>query len=109
MTKLEKSVRHELKYYGTALRNGHYVTLGTTGRLKYNFQFLKDVYCDFEDGIVTGIRVYGYGDALAVCDYEGSSYDITEPVENYLSQETSWDQLISDICDYLIEQVEQEE
>ena len=62
MTKLNKSIRHSLKSYGPYLRNGHYGVAGyTTGVIPSDYKTISRVCCDVEGGIVTDIRIYGYG------------------------------------------------
>ena len=100
MTKLEKSIRHELKFYGSDLRAGRWGVAGySVGQVPHGFRFLEGAYCDIGDGEVTDIRLYAYGNAYAAKDVNGDSIDITKPIEEYLRGETdrSWDKLIFDI------------
>lgn len=93
MDKLEKSIRHELAYYGPSIRAGHYAATGSTEIAKYGF--VKEMRCDVENGIVTGIRLYTVGDAYVPRDYHEQSIDITDPLIDYLRDgDRSWDQLI---------------
>lgn len=98
MTKLNQSIRHEMKYYGPALRSGHYGALGATvGEIPDDYKTIKSVHCDVKDGIVTDIRLYGVGDSQEARDYHGESIEITEPVESYLRREIDWNEMISAI------------
>ena len=98
MTKLNKSIRHCMKFYGPDLRNGHYGVAGyTTGVIPSDYKTLSRVCCDIEGGIVTDIRVYGYGDAYERRDYYGESTDITAPIEDYLKCNIDWDSMIYEI------------
>lgn len=104
MNKLEKSIRHEMKYFGPAIRTGHWGVAGyTTGLVPSNYRTLHRVCCDVDPakGIVTDIRVYAYGDGMTPDDYYHRSVDITEPVTDYLTQggDFDWDMMISSICD----------
>lgn len=105
MTKLEKSIRRELKYFGPKLRAGHWGALGhTMGIVSPNFRYLYRAYCDFDGGEITGVRLYGVGDALTAKDYHGDSIDITGPLESYLRGESgwSWGSLIAGIQDAVL-------
>lgn len=102
MTKLEKSIRRGLKYFGPKLRAGQYgvqgYTLGDLPRLGY----ISSVHCDVEDGAVTDIRLYCVGDAQERRDYYGESINITEPITSYLQTGPDgwdWDALIQKIVD----------
>lgn len=100
MTKLEKSIRHELAYYGPSLRAGHYEKLGTTGTLPKR-GYLNQACADIEDGIVTDIRIYTVGDARERRDFYGESCDITSAFDGeygYLSY-WDWDVMIAEIID----------
>ena len=98
MTNLNKSIRHEMSYYGPGLRSGHYGAMRhTVGDIPDDFKTIKSVCCDVSDGIVTDIRLYGVGDSQEARDYHGESIEITEPVESYLRREISWDEMISEI------------
>lgn len=98
MTRLNKSIRHSLKSYGPYLRNGHYGVAGyTTGVIPSDYKTISRVCCDVEGGIVTDIRIYGYGDAYERRDYYGESTDITAPVEDYLKCNIDWDSMIYEI------------
>ena len=47
MTKLEKSIRHELKFYGSDLRAGRLGVAGySVGQVPHGFRFLEGAYCD---------------------------------------------------------------
>lgn len=95
MTNLNKSIRHCMKSYGPSLRNGHYGVAGyTTGVIPSDYKTISRVCCDVEVGIVTDIRIYGYGDAYERRDYYGESTDITAPVEDYLKCNIDWDGMI---------------
>lgn len=111
MTKLEKSIRREMKYYGPRLRAGHYgVTDYTLGMVPKDFGYICGVFCDVEDGEVTDIRLYCYGDAEERKDYYGESIDITEPVKRYLMgmSEWSWDAMIQEISDTITSYTDEE-
>ena len=98
MTKLNKSIRHCMKDYGPSLRNGHYGVAGyTVGAVPADYQTLRSVHCDVEDGIVTDIRLYAVGAARERCDYYGESTDITSPVEDFLKGNIDWDDMIDEI------------
>lgn len=102
MKKLEKSIRREMKYYGPRLRAGHYGVAGyTTGIVPSDFRTLSGIFCDVDDGEVTGIRLYCVGDAEERRDYYGETIDITEPVERYLMglSDWDWDAMIREIVD----------
>lgn len=101
MTKLEKSIRREMKYYGPRLRSGHYITPGFVGMVPVDFGTLCGVFCDVGDGEVTDIRLYCVGDAKERRDYYGETIDITEPVKRYLMgmSEWSWSTMIQEIAD----------
>lgn len=106
MKKLENSIRHELVSYGPALRNGHWgAQRHTVGAVPDDFRFLARAYYDYDPttGIVTDIRMYAVGDAMTAEDRR-SPYEITEPLENYLSGCTNWDGLINEIAQTVIAQ-----
>lgn len=77
MTKLEKSIRHELAPYGPALRAGHYNAPGHTG-FETERGTIAAAYCDVNHGIVEGDRLYGVEDALIRRDHFGETCDITD-------------------------------
>lgn len=98
MTKLEKSIRREIKPFGPRLRSGHYgVPRYTVGLVPNDFRTIKTVCCDVENGEVTDIRLYCVGDAMEAHDYHGKSVNITEAVEKYLMESRDWDDLIKSI------------
>lgn len=91
MTKLEKSIRREMKYYGPRLRAWHYGVAGyTTGIVPSDFRTLSGIFCDVEGVEVTEIRLYCVGDAEERRDYHGEIIDITELVERYLMGMSEW-------------------
>ena len=98
MNKLEKSIRHEMKYYGAGIRAGHYGVCGyTVGEMPAN-GFIETVCADVENGIVTDIRLYTVGDAILERDYYGESVIITEAIEDYIKNRSTWDEMIHDIA-----------
>lgn len=102
MTKLEKSIRRELKYFGPALRNGHYGLQRYTLGIMPKRGLISSVHCDVEEGEVTNIRIYCGGDALWYKDYYGDSIEITNAFVTYLKAEDEgwdWDALIRNIAD----------
>ena len=101
MTKLNKSIRHAMKAYGPALRNGHYIAVGGTGQHPEGFQTFKSAYADVEDGVASDIRLYAVGDAILRRDHDGDSAEITGPVNRFLSGDVSWNMMIDEIEDLL--------
>lgn len=99
MTKLEKSIRRELKHYGPYIRSGYY---DSNGRI-------NKVCCDVENGIVTDVRLYTYGQAMERRDYYRESIDITWPLSNYGgSRIQTWDDAIREILTIVREEVSPE-
>lgn len=107
MTKLEKSIRHEMKIYGPELRSGKYygVCGHTVGDVPL-YGFISLVCARVKDGICTDVNIYTVGDAFTRADYYGEDNDlgmfvnITEEVENYiLDNSCDWNDLISDIVE----------
>lgn len=104
MKKLEKSIRRCMKQYGHALRNRHYGCPeipgeygGTVGAVPDDYGVVSRVCCDVEDGEVTDIRLYCFGDAMEPADYYRETIDITYPIFDYLSGNVNWDGLIQEI------------
>lgn len=100
MTKLNKSIRHEMRYYGPRIRAGHYGVVGTSsgvGVIPDDFAFIRRVCCDVENGVVTDIRLYAVNDAMEERDYNEKSVNITEPVESYVANQIGWDDMIDEI------------
>ena len=98
MNKLEKSIRRELKYYGAAIRSGHYGVIGHTANMPKK-GFISCVCADVENGAVSDIRMYVYGDAKLKRDFYGETVDITIPVEEYILQMISWDDMVVSIME----------
>ena len=106
MTKLEKSIRHEMAHYGVALRSGKYWANGTSGTLPNGFRgFFETAHCDYDskNGIVSDIRIYVYGDAKEERDYYGRATDISDPIEAYIRNEAPWDDMIAGIVEIVRE------
>lgn len=100
MTKLNKSIRHEMRYYGPRIRAGHYGVARTSsgvGVIPDDFAFIRRVCCDVENGVVTDIRLYAVNDAMEERDYNEESVNITEPVESYVANRIGWDDMIDEI------------
>ena len=106
MDKLEKSIRHALKYYGPDIRNGHWGVTSYTVGVMPSRGFIKGAYCDLENGIVTDIRLYAVGDAQEARDYYGESVCITEPIEEYITDHNDWDMLINEIYNLIEKEVQ---
>lgn len=116
MNELEKSVRREMKYYESELRaGGWYGFRGDTGWApKYGTIHKICADYDFEEKIVTDIRIYTYGEAMERRDYYNDSINITTAfygAENSDGFRThhDWDTLINDICMIVKTCVESEE
>lgn len=102
MTKLNKSIRHYMDYYGPRLRTGHYGVVDyTLGQVPCDFRYVSSVFCDAEDGVCTDIRLNCVGDGIMRSDYQGESINITAPVKSYLTGEFSWNEMIDEI-EYII-------
>lgn len=69
----------------------------TTGVIPSDYKTISRVCCDVEGGIVTAIRIYGYGDAYERRDYYGETTNITDPIEDYLKCNIDWDSMIYEI------------
>lgn len=107
MTKLNKSIRHCMDYYGSRLRSGHYGALRhTLGQVPPDFRYVNSVYCDVVNGVCTDIRLYCVGDAVMRSDWEGASINITDPLVSYLKGELNWNEMIGEI-EYIIEHSEE--
>lgn len=102
MNKLERSIRHEMKWYGPRLRTGHYGALGNTvGVIPDDFGTIDGVFCDIDNGAVTDIRLYCVGDAKEPRDYHGRSVEITSAVTDYLSEHHDWNEMIHAMVDII--------
>ena len=104
MTKLEKSIRSEMKFWGPRIRAGYYVLRGHTGDIPKGGT-IKALYASYEDGVVTDIRLYLQGDAWQRRDYEGweGTVDITKALEDYIrSYYSTWDDLIEGIAEIVL-------
>lgn len=102
MTKLEKSVRHELSYIGPGLRAGSYGLVGHFVGVMPSRGLVRALYCDVdtEHGIVSDIRMYGSGDALVYRDYYGESVNITGALDHYfLDHYYTWDDFVREITE----------
>lgn len=103
MNKREKSIRHELKFYGPKIRAGHMKIPGeTTGWMDEKDFYLASAHADVDvhAGIVTDIRLYRVGDAKAARDYYGQTLEFTDILYEYIRDpEATWDELIGGICD----------
>lgn len=100
MKKLEKSVRHELKTYGPDLRNGHIYNNASAGLMTPGVdRFLDSAFAsvDADRGIVTDIRFYFDGEAIRRDDYYGETVCITDQVCDWISDKTTWDDLIDSV------------
>lgn len=104
MTKLEKSIRHELSYIGPGLRAGSYGMAGRHSGILPRRGLAESLYCDVDagQGTVTGIRMYGPGDARERRDHDGESVDITEALEHFLTgngEDYTWDDFVGEIAE----------
>lgn len=112
MTRLEKSIRHELAPYGPALRAGHYNAPGYTG-FETKRGTIAAAYCDVENGIVTDIRFYGFEGGKLSRDYHGKSCDISSAFYNADGEgflySYDWESLIDDIVSIVTTYKEQKE
>lgn len=100
MSKIEKSVRAEMRPYGPALRAGHYAVPG--GRRCGDMPkigYINSAHMDVEGGVCTDIRVYAVGEAMERRDYHGESANITDEIQDYLEGETDWNGMIRAIAD----------
>ena len=100
MKKLEKSIRRELKPYGPDLRNGHIHSHSSVGLMVHGVdRFLDSAFAsvDADHGIVTDIRLYFDGEAIRRDDYYGETVCITDQVCDWISDKTTWDDLIGSI------------
>lgn len=101
MSKLEKSVRHEMNHYGAALRSGKYWPFGETGVVPCGSRgYVQSAFADVDNGTCTDITIYTVGDARqrkhAECG--DGSVDITECINDYLRGDLDgWDGLIDAI------------
>ncbi len=91
MKKLEKSIRHELADIAPGLRSGCYGLAGHYAGVMPSKGLVRDLYCDIDpdQGIVTGIRMYGAEGGREARDYYGESVDLSDALEHYLLQWTS--------------------
>ncbi len=104
MDKLEKSIRHQMKYYGARMRNNHFWVPGhSVGVMRDDDAFLMGAYADVTNGIVTDIRFYENGDAYEERDWRGRTLNITDPIYEYLSDGKSWDEMIHSIYNIIME------
>ena len=111
MKKLEKSVRHCMSYYGPALRAGKYMYRGFAGVIPDNCRGVIHYFsAKMENGICTNINGYVFGQAMYEEDYYRKNIDITGSVEKLAAHypEYSWDEMISDICDTIREEIDYE-
>lgn len=111
MTKLEKSVRHCMSYYGPALRARKYIYRGFAGAIPDGCMGRIHYFsAKMEDGLCTDINGYVVGQAMNEEDYYRKNIDITEPVGKLAAHypEYSWDEMISDICDTIREEIDYE-
>lgn len=109
MTKLEKSVRHCMSYYGQALRARKYIYRGFAGAIPDNCRGVIHYFsAKIKDGICTNINGYVFGQAMYEEDYYRKNIDITEPVGKLAAHhpEYSWDEMINDICDVIEKEIE---
>lgn len=103
MTKLEKSIRHEMAGYGPGLRAGHYNAPNHAGFMT-KYGTIAAAFCDVEDGIVTDIRLYDYSEGRIPQDYYKESCEITDAFYNqhgtgYFDGNYDWDDFIEQIVD----------
>lgn len=116
MTKLEKSIRHALAFYGPSIRAGRYWYPGESGTPPETWRgFVSSLKTDYDrkTGLVTDMRLYTVGDAMERRDYYNQSVDITEPLLRYLSGDYSyakspWDRMIADMVKTVKEQTKEE-
>lgn len=103
MKKLEKSIRHELADIAPGLRSGCYGLAGHYAGVMPSKGLVRDLYCDIDpdQGIVTGIRMYGAEGGREARDYYGESVDLSDALEHYLLQwyQYTWDDFVREICD----------
>lgn len=100
MTKLEKSIRKEMKYYRNDIRYGKIVSLGAVGEMPKYYKHLRDAYATINNGICEDINIYGFGDAYERKDYEKATINITDAIDNAIRNypnNCTWDEVIDDI------------
>ncbi len=106
MTKLEKSIRAEMKYYRNDIKSGKLVSLGAVGIMQKNYKHFRNAFATVEDGICKDIRIYGYQDAYEKRDFWKTTIDITEAIDRAIEEypiESTWDEVISDIMEIIKE------
>lgn len=117
MTRLERSVRHELNYYGAKIRaGGHYYVCGySTGDVPKE-GYISRVCARFKDGICTDVTIYTVGSGYAPDDYYcrsnhlGTYIDITGEIESYIMNRMyDWNELIDSIVDSIRDSEDDEE
>lgn len=103
MTKLEKSIRHEMSFYGPRLRaGGHYYVHGMTGDMP-KVGYVSKVCMDISDGICKNITVYTVGDAMDPDHYYGRCSVVTDAVCDFITGDTDWDGMINSIVNTALE------
>ncbi|MBM6725078.1 hypothetical protein [Pseudoflavonifractor phocaeensis] len=108
MTKLERSIRHELSYIGPGLRAGSYGLVGHFVGVMPSRGLVNALYCDVdtEHGIVSNIRMYGSGDAMERRDYYGESVNITSALDHYFTNhDYEWNDFVQEIAEIVQEHI----
>lgn len=102
---MQASVRECMGYYEEELKERRYTYYGFAGMEPERcIGQIKKVVADLsEDNKCSDIVIYTQGSAMKADHYYGGGINITDPVVDYLRDQSDWDEMIESICDIIEE------